>query len=248
MSENKIIEGDSLQILKQIEDESIDCIITDPPYNLSGKSLKNTNNKTGGSWYKMNETWDVFDDYLSFTNTWIKEATRILKKTNSSIIIFCSFHSIGEIVSTLKSNGFKILNIIVWEKTNAIPNITHRILTHSSEFIIWATNSEKWIFNYESMKKYADGKQLRDVWRFPVCQGKERTKHPTQKPLEIFKRLVEMASNEGDIILDPFCGSGTTLIAANQLNRKWIGIELKREYIEIANKRLEPYLKQSKLI
>jgi len=131
-----------------------------------------------------------------------------------------------------------------------MPSITKRTLTHSTEFIAWFAKGSGWTFNYKNMKKYADGKQLRDVWNLPLCQGKERLKgengraaHPTQKPLELFTRLIEMASQEGDIVLDPFIGSGTTAIASELLNRKWLGIDNKKEYIKLANERLEEYRK-----
>ena len=127
-----------------------------------------------------------------------------------------------------------------------MPSITKRTLTHSTEFIAWFVKGRGWIFNYQTMKKYNQGKQLRDVWELPVCQGPERLKgkdkraaHPTQKPLKLFKMLVEMASDENQIVLDPFMGVGTTAIACEELNRKWIGIESEKKYIELANKRID---------
>jgi len=243
-----IIDGNCIEVMKEFPSNSINLVLTDPPYNVSGKSsLDLPNNTTGGPWYKMDESWDVFKnfkDYLMFTKEWIKQADRTLV-TNGSMIICCSYHGLGEILIALKELDYKIINIIVWRKKNPMPNVTKRTLTHSTEYAVWAAKSTGWIFNYMDMKKFANGKQLRDVWEFPLCQGHERIKnktkraaHPTQKPLEFFKRFVEMASNEGDVILDPFIGTGTTAVAAESYKRKWVGIENKKEYIKIAKKRI----------
>jgi len=248
MKLDHIIEGNCIEVMKEFPSNSINLILTDPPYNVSGKSkLDLPNNTTGGPWYKMDESWDVFKDfkdYLNFTREWMKQADRILVK-NGSMIVCCSYHGLGEILIALKELDYKILNIIVWKKTNPMPNITKRTLTHSTEYAVWATKSTGWVYNYMEMKKYSNGKQLRDVWEFSLCQGSQRIKnksgraaHPTQKPLEFFKRLVEMASNEGDVILDPFLGTGTTAVVANDLKRRWVGIENKKDYIKIAKKRI----------
>jgi len=242
----KNYEGDCVEIMSKLPPESVNLIITDPPYNASKGGISLPNNTTGGAYFKVNEKWDKFEDgdYLEFTKNWIKEADRILVN-NGSIMVCSSLHNIGEITMALKDLGYKFLNIITWEKANPMPNITKRMLTHSTEFVVWFAKDKGWIFNYNSMKKYNQGKQLRDVWRFPLCQGEERIKgangkaaHPTQKPLELFKRLIEMASNEGEIVLDPFVGAGTTSLAAKLLKRRWIGIDNNSEYIKIADKRL----------
>jgi len=230
----------------------INLIVTDPPYNASNGGVNLPGNKTGGAYYKVNEEWDKlgnYSNYLDFTRKWIKEADRLLT-SNGSIMVCGSLHSIGEVIIALKELNYKFINLIIWRKTNPMPSITKRTLTHSTEFIAWFAKGSGWTFNYKNMKKYADGKQLRDVWNLPLCQGKERLKgengraaHPTQKPLELFTRLIEMASQEGDIVLDPFIGSGTTAIASELLNRKWLGIDNKKEYIKLANERLEEYRK-----
>jgi len=222
--------------------------VREPPYNASNGGLNLPNNKTGGAYYKVNEEWDkfgTFGDYMEFTKAWIDEADRILTP-NGTIFVCCSFHNIGEVVMALKEKGYKFLNLITWEKTNPMPSIAKRTLTYSTEFIVWFSKGKGWTFNYDDMKKYNEGKQLKDVWRFSLCQGQERIKgengraaHPTQKPLELFKRLVEMASNQGDIVLDPFMGAGTTAVASKELNRNWIGIEREEKYLEVANKRLK---------
>lgn len=250
----KIRMGDCLSLMKKIPKGKIQAFITDPPYNASSGGVNLPNNTTGGAYYKVNEKWDKFEDdkeYLDFTQRWIKEADRLLVD-NGSILSCASFHNLGEILSTLKKRKYKIINIITWQKTNAMPSITHRMLTHSTEFVIWGVKGRNWIFNYEDMKKYNNGKQLRDVWKFPLCQGIERIRnsngratHPTQKPLKLVERLVKMATDEGDIVIDPFIGIGTTAIASISLNRKWIGIERNKVYVEKARKRIYDYKNQN---
>lgn len=245
---NKNHLGDCVNIMDNIPKGKIQLILTDPPYNASENGVNLPNNTIGGAYYKVNEQWDKFGNhggYLEFTKKWIEKADKLLAP-NGSIMVCGSLHNIAEIVVTLKSMSYKLVNLITWKKTNPMPNITKRMLTHSTEFIAWFVKGKGWIFNYENMKKYNKGKQLRDVWELPLCQGYERLKgkngraaHPTQKPVELFRRLMEMASKEGDIVLDPFIGSGTTAIAAIELKRKWIGIDNNKEYIKIANKRIQ---------
>jgi len=246
---NSILQGNCFEKMKELSPNSFQLIITDPPYNISGKSkLDLKNNTTGGPWYKMEENWDIFKDYkeyLDFTRFWTRESDKLLVDSGS-MMICCSYHGLGEILIALKELDYKILNIIVWRKTNPMPNVTKRTLTHSTEYVVWAAKSKGWTFNYYEMKEYNDGKQLRDVWEFPLCQGLQRIKnesgraaHPTQKPLELISRLIEMATEENDLVLDPFIGVGTTAVAANNLKRKWIGIESNAEYVKIANKRIK---------
>lgn len=246
---NKNHEGDCIKIMSGLPKGKIHLVLTDPPYNASNGGVNLPDNKTGGAYYKVNEKWDKFSykDYMEFTKKWVDEVDKILAP-NGSIMVCGSFHNIGEVIVALKDKGYKFLNLITWEKSNAMPSITKRMLTHSTEFIGWFAKGKGWKFNYDKMKKYNQGKQLRDVWRFRSCQGSERIKgengraaHPTQKPLELFKRLVEMATDEGDIVIDPFMGSGTTALASLQLNRNWIGIDNNKEYIDLANKRIEKH-------
>ena len=238
---------------KSIKKNLIDLIFADPPYNLSGNALKWQGNKTGGDWFMVNEKWDKMSDpeYFAFTEQWISECFRVLKDSGS-IYICGTFHNIGEIIVVLKKVGFKIKNIITWQKTNAMPNMTKRVYTHSSEYIVWAVKGKKWIFNYEDLKKInpdkqKDGsnKQMRDVWTFPLVQGKERLRdktgksaHPTQKPEAMLERIIRASSNKKDIVLDPFFGSGTTGYVCSKLKRKWIGIEKDSSYIKISKKRI----------
>jgi site-specific DNA-methyltransferase (adenine-specific) len=245
---NSILKGNCIEKMKDLPKKSFQLILTDPPYNVSGKSkLDLKNNTTGGPWYKMEESWDIFKDYkeyLDFTRFWTREADKLLVDSGS-MMICCSYHGLGEILIALKELDYKILNIIIWKKSNPMPNVTKRTLTHSTEYVVWAAKSKGWTFNYTDMKKYANGKQLRDVWEFALCQGPQRIKnesgraaHPNQKPLEFMKRLVEMATKKGDTVLDPFIGVGSTAVAADQLKRKWVGIESNSEYVKIAKKRI----------
>ncbi|NQU79169.1 site-specific DNA-methyltransferase [Candidatus Woesearchaeota archaeon] len=254
MKTNCIYSGDCISVLnKTIDAKAINLVFADPPYNLSGNGLKWEGNKTGGDWYMVNEAWDKMSDkdYLMFTKQWISGCHRALVD-NGSIYISCTYHNIAEIMLVLRQLGFKINNVITWQKTNAMPNMTKRVFTHSSEFVVWAVKGKKWVFNYEDIKdinpdKQKDGskKQMRDVWAMPLVQGKERIRgengraiHPTQKPEEMLKRIIIASSNKGDLVLDPFMGSGTTAFIAQQLKRNWIGIEKEKKYIEIANARI----------
>jgi len=254
MKKNLIYNGDCIDILNnEIDEKSVDLIFADPPYNLSRNGLKWEGNKTGGDWYMVNEEWDKMTapEYLQFTKKWIGGCHRVLKN-HGSIYISCTYHNIAEIMIVLKQLNFKINNVITWQKTNAMPNMTKRVFTHSTEFVVWAVKGKKWIFNYEELKKInpekqKDGtlKQMRDVWSLPLVQGKERLRgkdgralHPTQKPEEMLKRIITASSNNGDLVLDPFLGSGTTAFVAKKLGRNWIGIEKSKTYTEMSKKRL----------
>ncbi|KJR41826.1 DNA methylase N-4/N-6 domain-containing protein [Candidatus Magnetoovum chiemensis] len=255
MKLDTVYQSDSIKVLNDnIDERSVDLIFADPPYNLSGNDLRWEGNKTGGDWYMVNEEWDKMTEpeYLEFTLKWIGGCHRALKD-HGSVYISCTYHNIAEIVMVLKRLAFKINNIITWQKTNAMPNMTKRVFTHSTEFIVWAVKGKKWIFNYEELKKInpekqqnGSLKQMRDVWSLPLVQGKERLKgengralHPTQKPEEMLKRIIIASSNKGDLVLDPFLGSGTTAVVAKKLGRKWIGIEINKNYVEMAQRRLQ---------
>ena len=257
MNLNSIYQGDCISILNnQIEDNSINLIFADPPYNLSGNKLNLENNQTGGSFYKVNEKWDVFtaDDYNNFTAKWLIACKNVLKD-NGSLYISCTQHNIAEIITEAKKIDFKLNNILTWYKVNAMPNITKRTFTHSTEFVCWFVKGKNWIYNYEAVKdfnpnktKEGKNKQMRDFLDFieiPIVQGKERLKqengraaHPTQKPEKLLELIILASSNTHDIVLDPFFGSGTTGFVAQKLNRAWIGIENNQEYFRLAEKRL----------
>ena len=242
---NQIVSGDCLKIMKDFPDEVFDCCITDPPFNMSKKK--------GLGWafsshVTMQEQWDTFaaDDYFQFTVNWITEVLRVIK-TNGNLFIFGSFHcifTIGFILQTLFNR--RIISQLVWYKPNAQPNITCRMFTESTEFIIWAVNNESkkaknWTFNYEIMKAMNNDKQMRNMWEIPLTKRSERThgKHPSQKPVAVINRLILAGTNEGDLILDPFSGTGTTAVVAEQQNRKWLMIEKQEEYNEIAQRRID---------
>jgi site-specific DNA-methyltransferase (adenine-specific)/modification methylase len=263
MKLNAIYIGDCIKILnKDIKANSIELIFADPPYNLSGNGLKWKGNKTGGDWHMINEEWDKMTapEYIIFTRKWIEGGYKVLKD-NGSIYISCAYHNLAEVMIVLKQFNFKINNIIVWQKTNAMPNMTKRVFTHSTEFIVWAVKGKKWIFNYEELKninpeKQKNGslKQMRDVWAMSLVQGKERLKgangralHPTQKPEEVLKRIITASSNKGDTVLDPFLGSGTTAVIAKKLGRKWIGIEKNKKYADISEMRIKNTICSSSL-
>ena len=254
MKKNIIHNGDCIKMLNtKVDKNSIDLIFADPPYNLSGNGLKWKGNKTGGDWYMVNEKWDKMtaSEYMQFTQKWIGACHKVLKD-NGSIYISCTYHNLAEVMIVLKQLDFKINNVIVWQKTNAMPNMTKRVFTHSTEFVVWAVKGKKWIFNYGELKKInperqRDGslKQMRDVWSMSLVQGKERLHgksgralHPTQKPEEMLKRIIIASSNKGDTVLDPFLGSGTTAVIAKRLGRNWIGIEKSKKYVEMGKNRI----------
>lgn len=254
MKTNIIYNGDCVDVLnKKVDENSIDLIFADPPYNLSGNGLKWKGNKTGGDWYMVNEEWDKMTapECMQFTRKWLGACDRVLKD-KGSIYVACSYHNIAEVMIVLKQLDFKINNIITWYKTNAMPNMTRRVFTHSTEFVVWAVKGSGWTFDYEKIKevnpdKQKDGspKQMRDLWELPLVQGKERLRgddgralHPTQKPEEMLKRIILASSKKGDVVLDPFLGSGTTTFVAKKYGREWIGIEQDKEYTKIAKKRM----------
>ncbi len=255
---NCLYESDCVQVLEtQVLSSSIDLVYADPPYNLSGRPLTLVNNRTGGPFYKMNEKWDVWDyqEYVDFTNAWVTRCFRVLKPTGS-LYVSCTFHNIAEVIVAAKKVGFKLNNILTWHKPNAMPNVTKRTFTHSTEYVCWFAKSHNWKFNYNALKhlnpsrtKNGNPKQMRDYMDFielPIVQGRERLKgengralHPTQKPEKLIEIILTASSEERDIVLDPFFGTGTTGVVASRMNRYWIGIEAKPNYCEIALKRLK---------
>lgn len=255
MKTNFIYKGDCIKVMQdKIANKSIHTVFADPPYNLSGKNLSNPKNTTGGAFYKVNEDWDSFklSDYEKFTNSWIAESSRVLK-SNGSIFICASLHNLKTVLLGLELNNLEVKNIIIWQKANPMPNQTRRLFTHSHEYIVWAVKGKGWVFNAEKLKKINPDKQkdgslkmMQDVWKLPVVQGKERLKnkdgralHPTQKPEELVRRALVATAKKGNIILDPFIGSGTTGIVAKSLGMNYIGIEKNEKYITAAKKRLQ---------
>lgn len=251
---NHLIWGDIIDILKSIPDHSVDHCITDPPYNISGYDNKKKigwlkSNKYWSedkSFSKIDEKWDKFSnaDYLLFTTAWLSEIIRIIKP-NGHIIIFGSYHNIYQIGALLQEFDRKIINSVTWFKRNAFPNVTQRMLCESTEHIIWAVNestkkAKNWTFNYKALKEINGGVQMRNMWDIPMTPSSEKKfgKHPSQKPIAVISRLVIGASMKGDVILDPFMGSGTLPLVADMLGRKFIGIDSDKKYCELAAKRI----------
>jgi len=248
-----LVLGDSLELLKKINKNSVDMIFADPPYFLSNGGITCMSGRMvsvdKGKWDKSNGVEENF----KFNLEWLGECRRILKK-DGTIWISGTSHIIYSIGYAMQVLGYKILNDIIWYKRNAPPNLSCRYFTHSTEIILWAAKSDKskHYFDYKKMKELNKNKQMRNIWDIkdagpenlweisaPGKKEKEFGKHPTQKPEELLKRVVLASTKEGDIILDPFNGSGTTGIIASGFNRKYIGIDNGKEYLDLTIKRYE---------
>ncbi len=255
----EIIKGDCLEILKSIESDCIDMIFADPPYNLSnGGTTCHAGKRVSvnkGSWDKSLG----FEKDLEFHTAWITECKRVLKP-NGTIWISGTLHSIFKCGFIIQELGFHILNDISWYKPNAAPNLSCTVFAHSHETLIWAKKDKKikHTYNYKEMKEgyfpedkiKNEGKQMRSVWSIPTPTSAEKEfgKHPTQKPLALLKRIILASTNNGDTILDPFNGSGTTAVACKIIgSRNYIGIEIDSNYIELTNKRLKQVENQTGL-
>ena len=235
--------GDSFQILQELPSKCIDMIFADPPYFLSGDGIT----CSGGKMVSVNKgEWDkkkTIDEKHKFNREWIRLCYRVLKD-NGTIWISGTMHNIYSIGMALEEEGFKIINNITWKKLNPPPNISCRCFVHSTETILWAQKDLKNVkhkFNYTVMKELNGGKQMKDVWESSLTKPSEKKygKHPTQKPMAILERIILASTDEGDLILDPFNGSGTTGIVANKLKRKYIGIDTEKEYLDLTIKRRE---------
>ena len=246
---NTVINADCVETMKKIADNSIDVIFADPPYNLQlGEALKRPDNSDVKGVY---EEWDSFEsiaEYDKYTKAWMTEARRILKE-NGTIWVIGSYHNIFRVGYIMQDLGFWILNDIIWNKTNPMPNFKGTRFTNAHETLIWATKNPKakYTFNYEAMKAMNDDVQMRSTWEIPLCTGSERLKnsvtgeklHPTQKPEALLYRVIMASTNVGDVVLDPFFGTGTTGAVAKRLGRKFIGIEKDLTYIEGARARIK---------
>ena len=249
MELNTIIQGDCIDVLKKFPDNSVDLIFADPPYNMQ---LENTlyrpnNTKVAG----VDDAWDKFEsfaDYDNFCIAWLRECRRILKNTGT-IWVIGSYHNIFRVGAIMLDLGFWILNDVTWHKTNPMPNFMGTRFTNATETLLWCSKEKgqkKYTFNHKLMKKYNGGKQMTSVWQIRLCVGQERLKgengkkaHSTQKPEELLKRVILSSTKQGDIVLDPFFGTGTTGAAAKKLKRNFIGIEKESEYIKLAKKRID---------
>lgn len=237
----KLIYNDIFKAIKKFEDKSVDMIFADPPYFLSNDGIT----CSGGKMVSVNKgEWDrtlSIKEKHKFNKKWIKECYRVLKD-NGTIWISGTLHNIYSIGMALEEEGFKIINNITWQKKNPPPNLSCKTFTHSTETILWARKDlkkVKYTFNYNIMKELNNNKQMKDVWTTSLTKPSEKKcgKHPTQKPLEILDKIILASTKENDLILDPFCGSSTTGISAVRLNRRYIGIDNEKEYIELSKRR-----------
>ena len=243
---NKILNGDSLKELKKIPDRTFDLVFADPPYNMQiGKKLtRPDSSKVNG----VNDKWDEFSSfkhYDDFCNAWLKECKRILKN-DGSIWVIGSYHNIFRLGYHLQNLGYWLLNDVIWKKNNPMPNFRGTRFTNAHETLIWASKSKKskYTFNYQSLKCLNDDLQMRSDWTLPICNGKERLKkngkkiHSTQKPEALLHRIILATTNKGDIIFDPFLGTGTTAVVAKKLGREYFGIEKDKKYFLAARERI----------
>lgn len=249
-SSSVLIHGDCLDVLGQLETQSVDLVIADPPYFLSNGgstfvhgSVKNVDK---GSWDRSRGVKKDFEFHLG----WIRAVKKIMKP-DASIWVSGTFHSIFQCGFALQASGFKILNEVIWMKEKITPNFSKKFFTASHESFIWSvlSESEKFIYNYDDMKKYFDDidflkladRQMHTVWRMSGVSEQEKKYgvHPTQKPVKLYERIILATSKEGDMVLDPFCGSGSSGVASLMLKRKYTGIDLSPDYLEIAKRRIK---------
>jgi modification methylase len=247
---NQILMDDCIAAMRSLPDACIDMVFADPPYNLQlGGDLFRPE---GGRVDAVDNDWDKFDSlatYDAFSRAWLKEAQRILKP-NGTLWVIGSYHNIFRVGSVLQDEGFWILNDIIWRKVNPMPNFRGTRFTNAHETLIWASKGEKakYTFNYRAMKTLNDELQMRSDWSFPICGGQERLKrngtkaHPTQKPEALLYRILLASTKPGDIVLDPFFGTGTTGAVAKRLGRHFIGIEREPNYVEVAQERIDAAL------
>jgi len=244
---NTIIAGDCIAAMNGLPEGSVDLIFADPPYNLQLKAdLHRPDNSKVDA---VDDAWDQFSSFAAyddFSRKWLAAARRLLKP-NGAIWVIGSYHNIFRVGTALQDTGFWVLNDVVWRKTNPMPNFRGKRLTNAHETMIWASRDEggKYTFNYEALKELNEGVQMRSDWTFPICTGHERLKdangdkaHPTQKPEALLHRLLVGTTNPGDVVLDPFFGTGTTGAVAKMLGRNFIGIEREAAYRKVALERL----------
>jgi modification methylase len=246
----QIIQDDCIAAMARLPDACVDMVFADPPYNLQlgGELFR----PEGGRVDACDDEWDkfaTFEAYDNFTRAWLKEARRILKP-NGTIWVIGSYHNIFRVGASMQDQGYWILNDIIWRKSNPMPNFRGTRFTNAHETLIWASRGEdsRYTFNYRAMKALNEELQMRSDWVLPICAGGERVKdgglkaHPTQKPEALLYRVLLACTNKGDIVLDPFFGTGTTGAVARRLGRQWIGIERETRYIRVARERIDSTL------
>ena len=244
---NTIIVDDCVKIMNQMEENSVDLIFADPPYNLQlGDALTRPDNSSVNGVYEEWDNFESMDAYDEYTRRWMSAARRVLKE-DGALWVIGSYHNIFRVGKILQDLGFWILNDIIWNKVNPMPNFKGTRFTNAHETLIWASKNpgSKYTFNYEAMKALNEDTQMRSDWNIPLCTGKERLKdkngeklHPTQKPEALLYRVIMASSKVGDVILDPFFGTGTTGAIAKLLGRNYIGIEREHSYNKAAEERI----------
>ena len=245
---DRIIRGDCLAELKKLPTASVDLVFADPPYNLQlDRELLRPNNQSRVA--GVDDDWDKFADFAAydrFTRAWLSECRRILKP-DGAIWLIGSYHNVFRMGTALQDLDYWMLNDVIWRKVNPMPNFRGRRFTNAHETLIWASRDRKsrYTFNYESLKALNDDLQMRSDWLFPICSGPERLKddggrkaHPTQKPEALLHRLLLATTNPGDVVLDPFFGTGTTGAVAKKLGRRFLGIERDPDYVAAASERI----------
>ena len=244
-----VLRGDCIEVLKGLPDASVDMVFADPPYNLQlGGDLLRPDNSLVDA---VDDDWDKFDSfaaYDAFTRAWLTECRRVLKP-EGSIWVIGSYHNVFRLGSAIQDLGFWVLNDIIWRKSNPMPNFKGTRFTNAHETLIWAARSreqKRYTFNYDALKAFNEDTQMRSDWTFALCTGEERIKdadgkkaHPTQKPEALLHRVLLAATRPGDVVLDPFFGTGTTGAAAKRLGRHFIGIERDEGYAKVAEKRIK---------
>jgi modification methylase len=244
-----VLRGDCIEVLKSLPDASVDMVFADPPYNLQlgGDLLRPDNSKVDA----VDDDWDQFESfaaYDAFTRAWLTECRRVLKP-EGSIWVIGSYHNVFRLGAAIQDLGFWVLNDIIWRKSNPMPNFKGTRFTNAHETLIWAARSreqKRYTFNYDALKAFNEDTQMRSDWTFALCTGEERIKdedgkkaHPTQKPEALLHRVMLAATRPGDVVLDPFFGTGTTGAAAKRLGRHFIGIEREETYAKVAEKRIK---------
>jgi modification methylase len=243
---DQVLEGDCLELMAALPPESVDLVFADPPYNLQlAQELWRPNHTLVDA---VDDDWDQFSGfsaYDEFTRAWMRACRRVLKR-NGALWVIGTYHNIFRIGAILQDLEFWILNDVLWIKTNPMPNFRGVRFTNAHETLLWAQKEHgaSYTFNYHAMKALNEGLQMRSDWVIPICSGKERLRengvklHPTQKPEALLYRILLASTNPGDLVLDPFFGSGTTGAVARRLHRHWIGMERSPEYVEIARRRI----------
>ena len=244
---NTILPGDCIKVMNSLPEASVDLIFADPPYNLQlkGQLHRPDNSRVDA----VDDHWDQFSGFAAydrFTRAWLKAARRLLKP-NGAIWVIGSYHNIFRVGTALQDAGYWILNDVIWRKSNPMPNFRGKRFTNAHETMIWASKQEgaKYTFNYDALKALNEGVQMRSDWVLPICTGHERLKdengnkaHPTQKPESLLHRVLIGSTNPGDVVLDPFFGTGTTGAVAKMLGREFIGVEREESYRKVAGKRI----------